>query len=289
MRIFFKKYKYSILTGIFIVAVLTAAFFSGGEIPTENNRYEPSVSESVTELGTVLQTEKQNVTTGQTAAEQDSSTTKPKETKESKAAEAESSSQLPETAKPKEQETVTSKLQEAQTTPQRPRETKDTKETQAVTKRPQQTQEKTTKVSEPSKAEQTTCTISISCRTALDNVKKLEPAKAAILPSDGWILSPVTVSFEAGESVFDLLKRVCREQKIPMEFSWTPIYNSAYIEGIYNLYEFDCGSTSGWMYSVNGVFPNYGCSAYEIKNGDVITWQYTCNLGNDIGGKNAVN
>lgn len=286
MRIFFKKYKYSILTGIFIVAVLTAAFFSGGEIPTENNRYEPSVSESVTELGTVLQMETQNVTTGQTAAEQDSSTTKPKETKESKAAEAESSSQLPETAKPKEQETVTSKLQEAQTTPQRPRETKDT---QAVTKRPQQTQEKTTKVSEPFKAEQTTCTISISCRTALDNVKKLEPAKAAILPSDGWILSPVTVSFEAGESVFDLLKRVCREQKIPMEFSWTPIYNSAYIEGIYNLYEFDCGSTSGWMYSVNGVFPNYGCSAYEIKNGDVITWQYTCNLGNDIGGKNAVN
>ena len=28
--------------------------------------------------------------------------------------------------------------------------------------------------------------------------------------------------------------------------SKTPIYNSAYIEGIHNLYEFDCGSLSGW-------------------------------------------
>ena len=59
-------------------------------------------------------------------------------------------------------------------------------------------------------------------------------------------------------------------------------YNSAYIEGIHNLYEFDCGQLSGWIYKVNGWSPNYGCSRYDLADGDVIEWQYTCNLGIDI-------
>ena len=60
--------------------------------------------------------------------------------------------------------------------------------------------------------------------------------------------------------------------------------NSAYVEGINNLYEFDVGSLSGWMYSVNGWFPNYGCSRYALQNGDVVNWVYTCDLGYDVGG-----
>ena len=55
------------------------------------------------------------------------------------------------------------------------------------------------------------------------------------------------------------------------------MYNSYYVEGIGNLYEFDCGSESGWMYKVNGWFPNYGCSSYTLSDGDVIVWCYTCN------------
>ena len=62
------------------------------------------------------------------------------------------------------------------------------------------------------------------------------------------------------------------------------LYNSAYVEGINNLYEFDVGSLSGWMYSVNGWFPNYGCSRYALQNGDVVEWVYTCDLGYDVGG-----
>ena len=80
------------------------------------------------------------------------------------------------------------------------------------------------------------------------------------------------------------LKDLCRENDIPMESSWSPLYNSAYIEGIGNLYEFDCGELSGWMYSVNGEFPNYGCSGYTLQDGDVICWVYTCDLGEDVGG-----
>ena len=97
----------------------------------------------------------------------------------------------------------------------------------------------------------------------------------------------MTVTFYEGESVFNVLQRTCKQQKIHMEFSNTPIYNSAYIEGIHNLYEFDVGNLSGWMYKVNGWFPNYGCSRYQLKDGDVIEWVYTCDLGYDVGGSYA--
>ena len=136
----------------------------------------------------------------------------------------------------------------------------------------------------PDTSQQATCTISISCATILNNMDKCEEAKRALIPADGTILAASTVTFSPGESVFDVLQRVCRERKIPMEFSFTPIYNSAYIEGIYNLYEFDVGDGSGWMYKVNDWFPNYGCSRYQVQQGDVICWVYTCDLGYDVGG-----
>lgn len=133
-----------------------------------------------------------------------------------------------------------------------------------------------------------TCTFSIECSTVLDNLEDLDSDKVDIVPKNGVILSSQTVTFNDGESVYDVLQRVCRENRIHMEASWTPMYNSAYVEGINNLYEFDCGSGSGWMYRVNGWYPNYGCSRYQLKQGDKVEWRYTCNLGKDIGGKNAV-
>lgn len=129
-----------------------------------------------------------------------------------------------------------------------------------------------------------TCTISISCATILNNMELCDPAKIDLVPADGWVLKPVTVTFCEGESVFHALQRVCKQQNIHMEFVDTPLYNSAYIEGIHNLYEFDAGALSGWMYQVNGWFPNYGCSRYALKDGDIINWVYTCDLGHDVGG-----
>ena len=133
-----------------------------------------------------------------------------------------------------------------------------------------------------------TCTFSIECSTILNNLSMLEPEKLEMVPFDGVILSEITVVFHEGESVFDVLQRVCTENKIHMEASWTPMYNSAYIEGIHNLYEFDCGALSGWMYKVNGWYPNYGCSRYQLQDGDVVEWRFTCDFGNDIGGGYAI-
>ena len=129
-----------------------------------------------------------------------------------------------------------------------------------------------------------TCTVSISCAAILENLDRLNAEKADLIPADGVLLAPTAVEFTEGESVFDVLKRVCRENKIHMEFSETPVYQSAYIEGIGNLYEFDCGEGSGWMYRVNGEFPNYGCSRYTLADSDTVEWVYTCDFGADVGG-----
>ena len=133
-----------------------------------------------------------------------------------------------------------------------------------------------------------TCTFSIECSTILNNLSLLDPDKLEMVPSNGVILPKTTVTFYEGESVFDVLQRLCKDKGIHMEASWTPIYNSAYIEGIHNLYEFDCGALSGWMYRVNGWYPNYGCSRYQLQQGDIVEWRYTCDLGHDVGGAYAV-
>ena len=132
------------------------------------------------------------------------------------------------------------------------------------------------------------CTFSIRCDTILNNLDQCEGAKKSIVPANGTILPTQAVTFSPGESVYDVLQRVCKNNGIHMEASWTPIYNSAYIEGIANLYEFDVGELSGWMYKVNGWFPNDGCSRYSLANGDVVEWVYTCDLGYDVGGGYAV-
>lgn len=133
-----------------------------------------------------------------------------------------------------------------------------------------------------------TCKLSISCATIMKNVDLCDPEKLELVPENGWILEPTVVTFYEGESVFNVLQRTCKQLGIHMEYMNTPIYNSAYIEGIHNLYEFDVGELSGWMYRVNDWFPNYGCSRYQLKDGDVINWVYTCDLGYDVGGGYAV-
>ena len=141
---------------------------------------------------------------------------------------------------------------------------------------------------EPQDAEITdvayTCTLSVRCDTILEHLDWLDPDKADLVPSDGVIFPATEVTFYEGESVFNVLQREMKKAGIHMEFENTPLYNSAYIEGIHNLYEFDCGDLSGWMYRVNGWFPNYGCSRYQLQAGDVVEWVYTCDLGADVGG-----
>ena len=59
--------------------------------------------------------------------------------------------------------------------------------------------------------------------------------------------------------------------------------NGVYISSINNLKEFDHGKGSGWMYRVNGVFPDVFSGDVNLQDGDTLEWIYTTNLGKDIG------
>lgn len=129
-----------------------------------------------------------------------------------------------------------------------------------------------------------TCTIEVRCDTILDNMGDLAPGKSSCVPANGVILAASTVRFAQGDTVLDVLKAASSATGLQLEYSYTPGYGSYYVEGINNLYEFDCGNESGWMYKVNGWFPNYGCSEYQVRDGDVIVWCYTCKgYGADLG------
>lgn len=127
------------------------------------------------------------------------------------------------------------------------------------------------------------CTIEIRCDTVVDTSKLENPAVAPYVPADGVILAVTELEYTPGDSVFDVLLRATMERNIHMEFRDDNMYSGKYIEGINYLYEMDGGPLSGWMYKVNGQFPNYGCAAYQVKDGDAIVWMYTCDLGVDVG------
>jgi len=129
-----------------------------------------------------------------------------------------------------------------------------------------------------------TVSLAVRCDTVLLHMDQLAAEKQSLVPDNGVLFYNAQAIAYPGENVFNVLQREMKQGGVHLEFTQTPLYNSAYIEGINNLYEFDLGELSGWLYKVNGEFPNYGCSRYKIQDGDIIEWLYTCDLGYDIGG-----
>lgn len=132
-----------------------------------------------------------------------------------------------------------------------------------------------------------TVTLSIRCGTIFDNYDQLDPALRSdeYVPKDGVILPPTEYVLRDGDSVFDILSRAVRHNKIQMDFSGENenSYGAVYVKGIHYIYEFSCGPLSGWIYRVDGEMPSYGCSKYYLKDGQNIEWIYSCALGTDAG------
>ena len=135
---------------------------------------------------------------------------------------------------------------------------------------------------QPEEPEQTgdTVTLTIRCDTAVNNGMHLESKWAGIVPASGCILDTTTFTIEDGDTVFDVLCQARDKYKLHMQY--TGGGSGIYVQGINNLYEFDGGRWSGWMYCVNDWYPNYGCGVYYLQPGDVIEWNYTCDLGCDL-------
>lgn len=94
------------------------------------------------------------------------------------------------------------------------------------------------------------------------------------------ILPATVVSLEEGDTVLDVLLRITRQERIHAASRGRG--KTGYVEAIGNLYEFEHGAGSGWMFSVNGIFPNRSAGAFEVESGDSVTWWYTLDAGRDL-------
>ena len=286
---FLKEHKLKIISAFFAVAVLIAAFCLGGRLTDSSPKTTYSGNAAVSQ--TIKSETVSNA--GDEKAVNDSSQISEAETKESLLSKSENITDITQNSTViSQQKTSDSSSQQNKNQTQQQADKSSQKktatnfETSSKTRQDSVYDEKS-KPAEPQKQQDNsklTCTVSINCGTILDNMSMLDSDKKGIIPKNGWILKPEKVTFNEGESAFDILQKVCREKSIHMESSWTPVYDSAYIEGINNIYEFDCGDRSGWKYCVNNYFPNYGCSRYAVKKNDIIEWKYTCDSGYDIGG-----
>jgi len=161
----------------------------------------------------------------------------------------------------------------------------ETENTQEQSNEAENIQEQSNKTAN-TKQEIITCTMEIVCNTITDTKKVTNAAIVDYIPKDGIILSKTKIEIAKGSSVYDVLQETAKQYGIQVESKYTPFYQSYYIEGIGYIYEFDAGELSGWKYQVNGTFPNYGCSSYQVSDGDHIVWCYTCDMGKDVGGSN---
>ena len=115
-------------------------------------------------------------------------------------------------------------------------------------------------------------TLSISCGKVA--------GRAAHIPADGVLLPETSFPIASGNTVYTLLTDAARAHALHMEASGAA--GLMYIHGISNIYEFDFGDLSGWLYTVNGETFSVGVDQYVLKPGDKVEFHYTLELGRDL-------
>jgi len=108
----------------------------------------------------------------------------------------------------------------------------------------------------------------------------------------GTIIEPVAVPFKKYENIAEVTLRLLDAMGITYEYTGN-INSNFYLSSIGNFTvdkvyyerfgEFDAGAGSGWMVTQNDWFINKGASEFVANDGDIIEWQYTCQVGSDIG------
>lgn len=112
--------------------------------------------------------------------------------------------------------------------------------------------------------------LTIDLTSLADNPELLgEPLHSTLVPESGYITANTTIDIGAGDNPIDILQRFLDAYQIPYD-----IRSGAYVAAINNIYEFMAGGESGWAYSVNGIYPEYGARDYVLQDGDVVVWEY---------------
>lgn len=133
--------------------------------------------------------------------------------------------------------------------------------------------EKDDKVTQTTSSE-INCSITIECKSILDNMNDLKKGHESYVPKNGIMLENYKTTLKSKSTVYDLLKKACNDKGIT--YTARDTMYSVYIVGINNIDEKDCGKDSGWMYSVNGSFPNVSVDSKRLKDGDKVVFTYTC-------------
>ncbi|MDP4086495.1 MAG: DUF4430 domain-containing protein [Bacillota bacterium] len=95
-------------------------------------------------------------------------------------------------------------------------------------------------------------------------------------PKDkGVILSSTKVSIKDGDTILDVLIHATQSHSPKIQVDYSGSGATAYVEGIDNIYEFDYGAKSGWLFKQNGVGLTKGAGISKIKAGDWIECYYT--------------
>lgn len=127
---------------------------------------------------------------------------------------------------------------------------------------------------EPPKEVKKQVTISIDCKTILNNMDTLKEQYKNFIPSNGIILANVKVEVLEGDTVLTVLKKITKEKGIRI------INQGGYISNIANINQMGMqNGQGGWMYQVNGTLGEVGSDSYKLSNGDVVRWRYTCYPG----------
>lgn len=113
--------------------------------------------------------------------------------------------------------------------------------------------------------EKSVCLMEITCTPFLEHAK---PSVKELLPKNGTIMGSTQVEIAPGDSVYDVLLRVCKSKNIQMSGS------STYVKSIANLAEKNYDNSTGWCYYVNGKLPDISAGAYKVKENDKIRWVY---------------
>lgn len=102
--------------------------------------------------------------------------------------------------------------------------------------------------------------------------------EVSVLDGHTKMLDKKQISIYQEDSMMSAIARACELNGLDIEIR----DNGTYIESINGLAEFDAGLQSGWKGTLNGLFTDISFAETEIKDGDVITVEYTHDLGKDL-------
>lgn len=124
-----------------------------------------------------------------------------------------------------------------------------------------------------------TVTVLAECSAALDNMGSIDERvnTADVIPADGVVIAYCEVPLPEGATAFEALTLAARQQQVRVDGSGT-VYG-VYVSAIGHIAEFGFGDMSGWLYSVNGEYPEVSCGEYRLHDGDAVEFHYTCGYG----------